>query len=151
AADQRPNKLDLLVGVYRDEFLHTPVMQAVRMAQERVTQQEFTKNYLSLAGRETFTTAILDLVVGTGELPRPAQGIQGVGGSGALKLLCELVRLNNPQATLWLSDPGYSGHRAIAFRAGFPIRHYPFRYDDHGSVTLDRLLDGLESAAPGDC
>ena len=150
SADPRPNKLDLLAGVYRNELLQTPVMKAVRLAQSRVAQQELTKNYLSLSGRESFIAAILDLVVGTGELRRRALGVQAVGGSGALKLLCELVKRANPRATLWLSNPGYCGHRAIGLGTGLPIRHYIFLHDDKGSVTIDHLLDSLGTAAPGD-
>jgi aspartate aminotransferase len=150
AADQRANKIDLLVGVYRDEFAQTPVMKAVRLAEERIGRNESTKTYLTLTGREAFTSAILDLVVGHSDLRRRAVGLQTVGGSGALKLLFELGKRINPRATLWLSNPGYSGHSAIALGSGVATKYYPYIPDRQGSVVLDPLLSALESAEKGD-
>jgi len=149
AADKRPDKIDLLVGVYRDEFSATPVMKAVRLAAARVAQHETSKAYLSLTGRESFTAAILDLIVGNSDLRGRTAGIQAVGGSGALKLLFELVRRIDSRATLWLSAPGYSGHSAIALGVGLPVKYYSYVADRQGGVVLERILEALEEAERG--
>src|SRR5690606_5790724 len=63
AADQRPTKIDLGVGVYKDEKGTTPLMAAVRQAEERMLASAQTKTYLGIAGNKGFGTAVLDLVL----------------------------------------------------------------------------------------
>lgn len=150
AADTRAHKIDLLVGVYKDEFGQTPLMKAVRLAEERVAHDQVTKNYLALVGREAFTSAILDLVVGVGALRRRALGLQSVGGTGALKLLFDLAKRINPESNIWLSNPGYSGHSAIAFGSGLSIKYYRYIENRRGGINEDEMLAALGAAKRGD-
>ncbi|MBR9830405.1 MAG: aromatic amino acid aminotransferase, partial [Oceanospirillales bacterium] len=52
--DSRTDKVDLGVGVYRDEAGHTPIMAAVQSAQQRLLETEATKAYIGPAGAEGF-------------------------------------------------------------------------------------------------
>jgi aspartate aminotransferase len=149
-ADQRPQKIDLLVGVYKNKDGRTPVMKAIQLAEARVLQQQETKDYLAVTGRNAFSTAILDLVFGRSEVRHRALGLQTVGGSGALRVLLELVKRSNPTATVWLSDPGYPGHLAIAAGVGLGIRFYPYEVTSTGTLRADVLLDTLATARTGD-
>jgi aspartate aminotransferase len=150
AADHRKHKIDLLVGMYRDERGRTPVMRAVRLAEERLARAQETKGYLSVIGRESFVATLLELVLGTGEVRSRASAVQTVGGSGALKLLLDLVRRLNPTANIWLSDPGYLGHYAIARGVGLRLRHYPYIVAPDGVLCADPILQAIASAPPGD-
>src|SRR5579863_3337123 len=118
AVDARAHKIDLLVGMYKDRGGQTPVMRAVRLAESRVLQDQKTKGYIGVTGRDAFATAILELVLARSETRQRAYGLQTVGGSGALRILLDLVKRSNPAAVVWLGDPGYSGHRAIAAGVG---------------------------------
>lgn len=150
AADQRPQKIDLLVGVFKDKEGCTPIMKAVQLAEERVWRQQVTKDYLAVTGRNAFSTAILDLVFGKSEVRHRAQGLQTVGGSGALRVLLELVRRSNPTAIIWMSDPGYPGHVAAADGVGLGIQFYPYEVTSDGTLRADSLLDALATASKGD-
>ena len=48
--DTNPNKVDLGVGMYKDEAGHTAIMEAVSRAQELILVEEDTKAYVSMAG-----------------------------------------------------------------------------------------------------
>jgi len=150
AADARAHKIDLLVGVYKDRRGRTPIMEAIRIAERRLVQDQTTKSYLAVTGRDTFATAILDLVLGTSEARLRACGLQTVGGSGALRVLLELVRVSNPAATVWLSDPGYPGHLAIARGVGLGVRSYPYGVTSAGTLHAEAVLDALAAAKSGD-
>ena len=63
AADPRPTKIDLGVGVYKDEQGVTAVMSAVRKAEQRILENEKTKTYLGIAGNKGFGAAVLDLAL----------------------------------------------------------------------------------------
>ena len=150
AADRRSTKIDLLIGVYRDENGHTPVMSAVKFAAERILNHENSKSYISMTGREEFTGALMDLVLGD-ELARArAVGMQTVGGAGALRVLCDLVKRSRPDATVWLSDPGYAGHYVIACSAGLRVRRFPYYDSVTGKVNVDGMFASLRAAEKGD-
>ncbi|TAL04996.1 MAG: aminotransferase class I/II-fold pyridoxal phosphate-dependent enzyme, partial [Porticoccaceae bacterium] len=63
-ADPNPHKVDLGVGVYKDETGHTPIMGAVKAAEARVFASEETKSYIGPAGVPEFNVAIKDLIFG---------------------------------------------------------------------------------------
>jgi aspartate/tyrosine/aromatic aminotransferase len=150
AADQRPQKIDLLVGVYKDKEGQTPTMKAIRLAEGRLWQQQATKNYLAVTGRDAFSSAILDLVLGSSEAHHRAYALQTVGGSGALRLLLELVKRSTPAATIWMSNPGFPGHLAVANGVGLGVRFYPYEVTSRGTLRADVVLDTLSAARAGD-
>ena len=85
--DERPNKVDLGIGVYRNNQGETPIMKAVSMAQDIVVENQKTKAYVGLAGCEEFNQSMIDLLLkGTSAMDRVA-AIQTPGASGALRML----------------------------------------------------------------
>ncbi len=63
-ADPRPDKMDLGVGVYRDDSGASPIMRAVKEAEAALLQAEDTKAYQALAGDHAFLDAMTSLVFG---------------------------------------------------------------------------------------
>ncbi|MFF8375896.1 aromatic amino acid transaminase [Streptomyces sp. NPDC015661] len=149
AADPRPERLDLVLGVYRDASGVTPVMAAVREAEIHLAERSGTKEYLGLSGNTAFNRAMLSLVLGSEELTGRATGVQTVAGTGALRLLADLVQQTRPGATVWISDPAYVNHRPILEGAGLTVRTYRWR-DDSGRPDTGGMLDDLAGARRGD-
>lgn len=136
-ADKNPNKVDLGIGVYRDEHGHTPLMQAVKIAQEQLAQEQNTKVYLGLAGNESFNQAMIGLLIGAGASQERAVAIQTPGASGALRILADTIKLSCSDATVWLSDLSYANHAPIMKAAGLQVRYY--RYFDRQTKLVDSL------------
>src|SRR5215218_9083971 len=92
--DASPQKVDLGVGVYRDDFGNTPVPVAVRDAERALIAAQITKVYVGPAGNLEFNERIVDLALGSlaQELHERIATIQTVGGCGALRLGAELLR-----------------------------------------------------------
>ena len=61
AADPRPTKIDLGVGVYKDEQGTTPIMTSVKKAEQKILSAGKTKTYLGIAGNKGYGAAVLDL------------------------------------------------------------------------------------------
>lgn len=142
-ADPRPERLDLVLGVYRDPTGVTPVMRAVRDAEIRLAERSASKEYRGLSGNTAFNRAMLSLVLG-GDVPAGrATAVQTVAGTGALRLLADLVRQTRPGATVWISDPAYVNHRPIMEAAGLAVRTYRWT-DPQG------LLEDLRGAGRDD-
>src|SRR3546814_6046195 len=53
-ADPRPEKMDLGVGVYRDDSGHSPIMAAVKEAEAAILAEEDSKAYQALHGDDRF-------------------------------------------------------------------------------------------------
>lgn len=150
AADPRTDKLDLGVGVYKDAQGRTPIMRAVKAAEQRLWQQQTTKAYTALLGDAVFLGGLQQLIFGDAVAAERIAGAQTPGGTGAVRQLFELARLANPGVTVWLSDPTWPNHPAILKHLGIPARSY--RYFDAATlgVDFDGMIADLGAAAPGD-
>ncbi|MCV0395526.1 MAG: aspartate/tyrosine/aromatic aminotransferase [Rhizobiaceae bacterium] len=148
--DPRPAKIDLGVGVYKDENGRTPVMRAVREAEKRLYDAQTTKAYVGMAGDLAFDAGMVELVLGADAPKDRVRCAQAPGGSGALRIIAELLKLARPDATVWMSDPTWPNHLPMMKGAGLKIAEYPYFDAATGTVRFDAMLDGLGQAKAGD-
>lgn len=147
--DSRPGKIDLGVGVYRDDTGGTPVFATVREAEKRLHETQETKTYLGIAGDTVFNDLMLGLVFGDGADRSRLRAAQTPGGTGALRMLAGLIKLARPDATVWVSDPTWPNHLPILRAAGLKIESYPY-YDAGLGITFDAAIEALKGANAGD-
>ncbi|MET8295684.1 aromatic amino acid transaminase [Streptomyces sp. NPDC005180] len=148
-SDERAERLNLVLGVYRDHTGRTPVMAAVREAEIRLAERSESKEYRGLSGNAAFNRALLTLVLGDGGPSGRAAAVQTVAGSGALRLLADLICRTRPGATVWISDPAYVNHRPILEAAGLRVRTYGWR-DAEGGFDPAGVLRDLARARRDD-
>lgn len=148
--DPRPGKVDLGVGVYKDIDGRTPVMRAVREAEKRLLASQDTKTYLGLAGDTGFNAAMIKLAFGDKADHSRIRAAQAPGGSGALRLVAELLQRTRAGATVWLSDPTWPNHPPVMRAAGLKVRDYPYFDAASGAVRFDEMLAALRTANSGD-
>ncbi|MBP0048268.1 aspartate/tyrosine/aromatic aminotransferase [Marinobacterium sp. AK62] len=151
--DPRSDKVDLGVGVYRDEAGETPIMAAVQAAQQRLLETETTKAYIGPAGAEGFNRLMGQLVLGAEHPALKEQRVNVVqtpGGCGALRMAAEFLKLCKPDATVWVSTPTWANHIPLLGGAGLTIREYPYLDPSSLSVNFDAMVDCLEQAEAGD-
>lgn len=149
-ADPRPDKVDLVVGVYRDDSGQTPVMAAVKAGEERLAAAGASKAYRGLAGNADFNVGLATLLLGNdvGRLARQ-HTMQTVGGTGALRLLADFIAVASPGARVWVSDPGYVNHVPIMRAAGLAVDRYRW-HAEGGVLDADAMFADLWAARAGD-
>ncbi|WP_267432558.1 aromatic amino acid transaminase [Sphingomonas sp. GM_Shp_1] len=149
AADPRANKIDLGVGVFRDEEGRTPVMTAVKAAEARLLAEQPSKSYLGPEGDVGFVRALAALVLADTVAADRVVGLQTPGGTGALRLAAELLaRAGVPR--IWIGSPSWANHAPLFRQAGVEPVMIPC-YDLTSQVfDLDGFLRGLDSAAEGE-
>jgi len=151
AADPRTNKIDLGVGVYRDPEGKTPVLRAVKQAEQKVLEGQASKSYLGLAGDVGFVDCIKELAFGAdSSIADQIVGVQTPGGSGALRLGTELVHLSDPKCKIWLGEPSWGNHAPIFSAVGCEIASYDYFDVATQTLNFDTMLDALSSANAGD-
>lgn len=152
-ADPRTTKIDLGVGVYKDELGRTPVVRAVKTAERKLFEIEDTKSYIAQTGVDSFNAGMLDLVLGSTH-PAVRDGraaaVMTPGGTGALRLGGELVARMNPAATVWVGDPTWANHIPVLKGAGLKLVTYPYYDQATSSIRFEEMLSALEKSATGD-
>lgn len=148
--DPRSQKIDLGVGVYRNAAGETPVLDAVKQAEERVLDAQVTKAYLGTAGDPGFNTAMQALTFGASETAERVRTLQAPGGSGSLRVAASLILRARPDATLWVGDPTWANHVPLLGGAGLTLKTHPYYDTERHVIRLDAMLDALRSVPKGD-
>ena len=146
--DKAANKIDLGIGVFRDASGETPIYRAVKAAETWLVEQQKTKTYVSPAGDLTFVQRAGDLIFTGKTLRQDYAGVQTAGGTGAVRLAVE-VAARSDCGTVWIPNPSWGNHKAIAKIANMNMRfyrHHAFRLTGSAEVALEDLAE----AKPGD-
>jgi aspartate aminotransferase len=150
-ADPDPRKVDLGVGVYRDEHGDTPVLKAVRQAESALLARQTTKTYVGPAGNPGFNEALERLVLGDeheARLTRRVRTVQAPGGCGALRLGAELIRTVSADAVVHVSTPTWANHVPLLAGSGLRLESYPYFDSATGGVQFAAMTAALERLPP---
>ena len=148
--DTRESKIDLGVGVYKNAEGLTPVMRAVKTAEQQLWERETTKSYVGLVGDPQFSDVMIDLVlldsVARGNIAAAATP----GGTGAVRQAFELLKMANPDVRVFVSDPTWPNHLSILKYLNLPV--LPYRYFDSETrgVNFAGMMEDLADARSGD-
>ncbi|MBI0327826.1 amino acid aminotransferase [Burkholderia plantarii] len=151
-ADTRPTKVNLGVGVYTNEEGKIPLLRAVRDAEKARVEAGLPRGYLPIDGIAAYDAAVQKQVLGN-DSPLIAAGrvvtAQAIGGTGALKIGADFLRMLNPNTRVAISNPSWENHRALFEMAGFPVDVYPYYDAATNGVNFDAMLDALNGYAAG--
>ena len=149
--DERPEKLDLGVGVYRDAAGQTPIMSAVKQAEKQLWALEKTKSYVGLIGAPDFNQAMVSLILGEeAQIGETLASAATTGGTGAVRAAFELIKLGNPDATVWISDPSWSNHPKMLDYLHIPSQTYRYLSPETGDLDFSAMMEDLARARAGD-
>jgi aspartate aminotransferase len=151
--DSRPGKVNLSVGVFKDESGKTPVLESVKLAEKRIFEQEKDKLYKPIQGDAAYGKAVRQMLFGKGAPPvdnGTAVTCHTPGGTGALRLAADFLSQKAGVKKIWVSDPTWENHKAIFSAVGLEVATY--RYFDAQTNGLDfaGLKASLSQAQPGD-
>ena len=148
--DPRDDKIDLGVGVYKDADGKTPIMRAIKAAEKQLWEAEETKSYTGLAGDPGFSDAMVSLVLGDAVARDSVAAAATPGGTGAVRQAFDLIKMANPNARVFVSDPTWPNHLSILKHMN--IEHVPYRYFDAetGGVNFDGMMADLANVKAGD-
>ncbi|MBQ4846250.1 amino acid aminotransferase [Pseudoalteromonas sp. MMG005] len=150
--DTNPNKIDLGVGVYKDEQGNTPVLKAVKKAEAFRLENETTKSYIGLAGNLDFCQKMESLLLGEHRalLANRVRTAQTPGGTGALRVAAEFIKRCNTNATVWVTTPTWANHISLFEAAGLTVKEYPYYDYENKGLLFDEMINTLKQVPKGD-
>ena len=150
AADTRPDKIDLGVGVYRTGQGDTPVFGAIKAAEQRLLDTQTSKSYLGPEGDMGFVHALMPYIFGSEDptLDGRIEGMQAPGGTGAVRLAVALAKKAGV-SRIWMGTPSWPNHGQIYADLGLELKG--FAHATAAGVTdMAALRAAIAAADAGD-
>ena len=144
-ADMRKNKVDLGVGVYKNEDLLTVILSSVGKAEEYLLKHEKTKTYLPIEGDPFFLETVGKLAFGDDFFAAHQErlaAVQAIGGAGALRLAGAFLKQEIP-SKVYVSDPTWPNHQGIFKGCGLEVYSYSYYDKSHHCIEFEKLIQFL--------
>ncbi len=149
ASDERTDKIDLGVGVYRTGQGDTPVFDAVKAAEAWLVEEQDSKAYLGPEGDLGFVHALMPYIFGAdATMGGRIEGMQTPGGTGAVRLALSVLQRAGA-SRVYLGAPSWPNHAQILADIGLELAGFDHALPD-GIANLDALLEVIRGAVAGD-
>lgn len=150
-ADTRKNKVDLGLGVYKNESLLTEILPSVGKAERHLFKSEKTKTYLPIEGDSFFLKAVGQLVFGADLFAAHQERlavVQAIGGTGALRLAGTFLK-QEVSSKVYVSDPTWPNHQEIFRSCGLQVYSYPYYDKSNHCIEFEKLVQFLSFIEEG--
>ena len=148
AADPRPDKIDLGVGVYRTGQGDTPVFGAIKAAERVLLETQTSKAYLGPEGDMGFVKALIPRIFGPDFDFSRVEGMQTPGGTGGVRLAAALAKKAGA-TRVWMGTPSWPNHAQIVADLGLELSAFAHAAPD-GSADGAAVLAAIAKAEAGD-
>ncbi|WP_392561170.1 amino acid aminotransferase [Orbus sturtevantii] len=151
--DERINKINLSVGIYKDEHMLTPVLACVKSAEAQLLENEHTKAYLPIEGLAKFNLLTQQLILGENSQlisDGRVKTAQAPGGTGALRIMADFLARRTKIKRVWVSNPTWPNHQSVFQTAGLEVREYRYYNAQTHELDFDSLIEDLSNISAGD-
>jgi aromatic-amino-acid transaminase len=146
-ADKNPAKVNLGVGVYTDDSGKIPLLESVKRAEDLRMKTAPHRGYLPIDGLAAFDAEVQKLVFGIQS--KSIVTVQALGGTGGLKIGADFLKLVNPSAQVWISEPSWENHRQLFEAAGFAVKSYAYYEPKTRGLDFAGMQRGLKALPAG--
>ncbi|EGU34253.1 amino acid aminotransferase [Vibrio scophthalmi] len=151
--DPRSEKINLGVGIYKNEQGETPVLATVKKAEAALVETEKTKSYLTIEGTSEYGLAVQKLLFGENAeiiTDKRAKTAQAPGGTGALRVAGEFIKRQLGDVKVWVSNPTWANHIGVFTAAGLETAQYSYYNAETKEKDFAAMVADLEQATAGD-
>lgn len=150
-AEPRADKVNLGIGAYQDETGAIPTLRSVAAVRPELAADLAPTPYQPIAGSKIYRDLVTELVLGDDRYQKVRErtvAIQSLGGSGALRVGCDMLQRYFPDSQVFISDPSWPNHQAIFEAGGFEVSSYRYFDTATNGVDFDGMLADLQKMAP---
>jgi len=140
--DPRKQKVNLMVGIYKDDNLKAELINSSRKAQEQILKDEIVADYLPIDGMGEMVALLGPVIFGDANWKSAQDRIYGAhttGGTGALRVGAEFLLREVTQA-ICIPNHTWPNHRSVFEHAGCKVENYPYYNREKGGFDLDAML-----------
>ncbi|XP_075508206.1 aspartate aminotransferase, chloroplastic isoform X1 [Primulina tabacum] len=151
-ADSNEMKLNLGVGAYRTEKLQPYVLNVVKKAETLMLERGENKEYLPIEGLAAFNKVTAELLFGSDNTVIQQQRVatvQGLSGTGSLRLAAALIERYFPGSKVLISSPTWGNHKNIFNDARVPWSEYRYYNPKTVGLDFDGMLSDIKAASEG--
>ncbi|WP_076419479.1 MULTISPECIES: amino acid aminotransferase [Colwelliaceae] len=151
-ADENPLKIDLGVGVYKNEAGDTTILECVKKAEKFRLENELTKTYIGGTGSPLYNERMTSLIFGDHKVinENRVKTVSTPGGTGALRVAGEFIARCKSNAKIWLSNPTWANHKGVFTASGLEIAEYPYYDYENKTLDFDAMLNALKNVSADD-
>ena len=148
--DKRLEKIDLGIGVYKNQLGNTPIMSSVKKAEAMLLEKQISKSYVGLAGSLNFLENIKSLIFNRELEDDRISCVQVPGGTGAIHQLLNLVKKSDFKNRVFLPNPSWPNHKAILSYLNIEFEEYYYFDEISCEVNFEKMLYDITKANDGD-
>jgi len=145
-SESRDCKVNLGVGAYKTASGASLVLASVQQAELALAQTNQDKEYLPIDGHKDYLRLLSKLVFGELPLTDRLYSAQTVGGTGALRVGLDYLKLNGPRQA-YVSDPSWTNHFGICNYAGIPVNVYPYYQASTAGLNFKGMCEAIKKMA----
>ncbi|KAL2202799.1 aspartate aminotransferase [Sarocladium strictum] len=148
-ADSNQNKVNLIIGAYRDDNGNPWALSSVVEAKKRLRIDSCFHEYLPLRGNDDFVEAAKRLIFGSSAESVPIASVQTVSGTGENSLIAMFLHKHAQPTNIWLPNPTWVNHPDIWIEnaSRVNVREYPYFDDESRSLAFLDILAFLDRHA----
>jgi len=151
--DERAEKINLGVGIYKNEMGQTPILDTVKQAEKRLLAEETTKSYLTIEGIAAYGDAVQTLLFGEdAEIINSKRALtaQVPGGTGALRTGADFAVNKLGIKKIWVSNPTWANHGNVFKAVGLDVVTYDYYNAETKDLDFDAMLTSLDAVEAGE-
>jgi aspartate aminotransferase len=152
-ADSHPDKVNLVIGAYKDDQGRPWVLPVVTKAAQLYHEDKNQNNeYLPISGEPAFCKAAAQVLLGSDlDYQSRISSFQTISGTGAAHLGAVFLSkfMSESKPSVYLSNPTWDNHVPVFTHAGLPIKHYPYYAQKTKSLDFDAMVETLSAAPRG--
>ena len=152
-SDPNPLKVNLGVGVFKDDAGNTPILASVKAAEALILEKATTKSYMPIAGDPQYAACVQEMIFGPGNAvvaEGRARTAHTPGGTAALRVGADFLKKVRPEAKVWVSAPTWANHKGVFAAAGFSCAEYPYYDPATKGLDFEKMRQALEAVPSGD-
>lgn len=148
-ADVRKEKINLMVGIYKDDQLRADLLSSAKRAKDDILGQDLMADYLPIDGLGELVELLGPLVFGTAWKGASGRiyGAHTTGGTGALRVGAELFA-QEISKTIYVPNHTWPNHRLVLERAGCKVENYPYYSREKKGFDCEAMGEFLSKLPP---
>lgn len=148
-ADVRKEKINLLVGIYKDDQLRAELLSSAKKSKDDILTQDLMADYLPIDGLGELVELLGPVVFGTGwkEAHGRIYGAHTTGGTGALRVGAEFLA-QEVSKVVYVPNHTWPNHRSVLERAGCKVENYPYYSREKKGFDCAAMVEFLSKLPP---